>query len=164
MGETVRDNLHIVLTMSPVGSALRVRMRMFPALVNCCTIDWFLPWPDEALLGVARRKLADMQGLDDNMKESIGAACCDIHQLVLKVADKFEERLRRKVYCTPKSYLDLIALYMEMIIEKRDEKNVSLKRLQIGVTKIEEANAVVNGLQEELTKMAPFIAVKIKEA
>lgn len=36
----VRENLHIVLAMSPVGSAFRVRCRMFPSLINCCTIDW----------------------------------------------------------------------------------------------------------------------------
>lgn len=38
--DRVRDNLHIVLSMSPVGSALRVRCRAFPSLINCCTIDW----------------------------------------------------------------------------------------------------------------------------
>eukprot|EP00928_Gymnodinium_smaydae_P068046 TRINITY_DN5109_c0_g4_i2.p1 TRINITY_DN5109_c0_g4~~TRINITY_DN5109_c0_g4_i2.p1 ORF type:complete len:3873 (+),score=1233.23 TRINITY_DN5109_c0_g4_i2:1305-11621(+) len=162
--ESVRDNLHIVLTMSPVGSALRVRMRMFPALVNCCTIDWFLPWPDDALLGVATKQLAETQGLTDEMKSNLAEVCRNVHQSVLQVAIKFEERLRRKVYCTPKSYLDLIALYLEMIIEKRDEKNLALKRLQNGVDKIDEANGVVNGLQEELTKMAPFIVQKIKEA
>ena len=26
---------------------------MFPALVNCCTIDWFREWPAEALSSVA---------------------------------------------------------------------------------------------------------------
>ena len=26
---------------------------MFPALVNCCTIDWFKEWPEEALASVA---------------------------------------------------------------------------------------------------------------
>lgn len=26
---------------------------MFPALVNCCTIDWFREWPEEALSSVA---------------------------------------------------------------------------------------------------------------
>ena len=26
---------------------------MFPALVNCCTIDWFREWPAEALASVA---------------------------------------------------------------------------------------------------------------
>ncbi|XP_055860055.1 dynein axonemal heavy chain 6-like isoform X8 [Biomphalaria glabrata] len=50
----VRNNLHIVLCMSPVGSAFRSRCRMFPSLVNCCTIDWFIEWPKEALLGVAQ--------------------------------------------------------------------------------------------------------------
>eukprot|EP00434_Breviolum_minutum_P018353 symbB.v1.2.016193.t2/scaffold1223.1/size130870/6 len=71
---------------------------------------------------------------------------------------------KRKVYVTPKSYLDLISLYLEMIQEKKDEKDVSLKRLQTGVDKIDEANSFVNNLQEELTKLAPVIAEKIKEA
>jgi dynein heavy chain len=42
-----QNNLHIVLCMSPVGEAFRNRCRLFPALINCTTIDWFTPWPDE---------------------------------------------------------------------------------------------------------------------
>lgn len=41
-----RNQLHVVLAMSPIGDAFRIRLRKFPALVNCCTIDWFqvFPW------------------------------------------------------------------------------------------------------------------------
>lgn len=39
--ERVKQNLHIVLAMSPIGDAFRSRLRMFPSLINCCTIDWF---------------------------------------------------------------------------------------------------------------------------
>ena len=39
--ERVRQNLHIILAMSPIGDAFRNRLRMFPSLINCCTIDWF---------------------------------------------------------------------------------------------------------------------------
>ena len=41
----VQERLHIVICMSPVGDAFRSRCRMFPSLVNCCTIDWFTEWP-----------------------------------------------------------------------------------------------------------------------
>jgi len=44
-----REKLHIILAFSPIGDTFRNRMRMFPSLINCCTIDWFQAWPDDAL-------------------------------------------------------------------------------------------------------------------
>ena len=41
----IRENLHIILCMSPVGELLRVRCRKFPSLINCCSLDWFPNWP-----------------------------------------------------------------------------------------------------------------------
>ena len=31
----------------------RNRLRQYPALINCTTIDWFMEWPKQALLEVA---------------------------------------------------------------------------------------------------------------
>jgi len=44
-----KNNVHIVLAMSPIGDDIKRRLRMFPSLVNCCAIDWFLAWPQDAL-------------------------------------------------------------------------------------------------------------------
>ena len=46
---------HVVLAFSSIGDSLRARIRSFPSLVNCCTIDWYSAWPDEALRSVATR-------------------------------------------------------------------------------------------------------------
>lgn len=43
--QKAKDSVHVVLTMSPIGEDFRRRLRMFPSLVNCCAIDYFLPWP-----------------------------------------------------------------------------------------------------------------------
>jgi dynein heavy chain len=55
-----RTNLHMVIAMSPFGDAFRTRLRMFPSLVNCCTIDWFSEWPEEALRSVATNFVASV--------------------------------------------------------------------------------------------------------
>lgn len=52
----VRENLHIVLAFSPVGEKLRNRCRQFPSIINCCTINWFDKWPDDALWSVAEKE------------------------------------------------------------------------------------------------------------
>ena len=40
-----RNNLHLVLAMSPSGDKLRLRCRSFPGLISNCVIDWFFAWP-----------------------------------------------------------------------------------------------------------------------
>lgn len=55
------------LAMTPIGDAFRNRLRMFPSLINCCTIDWFQSWPTDALELVANKFLEDVE-LDDNIR------------------------------------------------------------------------------------------------
>lgn len=57
----VRENLHVVLAMSPIGESFRNRTRMYPGLVNCTTIDWFQQWPADALVEVATKFIQDIQ-------------------------------------------------------------------------------------------------------
>lgn len=58
--ERSRANMHIVLCMSPIGEAFRNRLRQYPSLINCTTIDWFHEWPTEALLEVGNKFLMDV--------------------------------------------------------------------------------------------------------
>lgn len=68
-----RDNLHVVIAFSPIGDAFRSRIRKFPSLINCCNIDWFQAWPEDALEKVARSSLQKVD-IDDEQK----GACVDI--------------------------------------------------------------------------------------
>ncbi len=47
--------------------------------------------------------------------------CKTIHRDTSDMADKFELQLKRKVFNTPKSYLDFINLYMSALTNKRNE-------------------------------------------
>ncbi len=43
--------------------------------------------------------------------EKIAFMCKEVHSSSAEMAEVFEAALKRKVYTTPKSYLDLIKLY-----------------------------------------------------
>lgn len=53
----VKKNVHIVLAFSPMSDSFRSNLVMFPALVNSTTIDFYAPWPEDALLSVAEIQL-----------------------------------------------------------------------------------------------------------
>jgi dynein heavy chain len=70
----------MVLAMSPIGDDFKRRLRMFPSLVNCCAIDWFLPWPKEALEDVANVFLSTIQELPS--REGVVTICVDMQTRV----------------------------------------------------------------------------------
>jgi len=158
----VQANLHLVLSMSPVGEAFRRRCRMFPSLINCTTIDWYLPWPRQALLDVADRFLSTVEGLDEAAKKSISKLCCDVHMSVEAKSNKFWDELRRKFYVSPKSYLDLIEMYLKLLGEKRGELKEKRDRFKNGLDKMVEVGHVIEQSKKDLDDLAPVLVEKSK--
>ncbi|XP_047126546.1 dynein axonemal heavy chain 6 isoform X3 [Hydra vulgaris] len=156
----VRNNLHIVLCMSPVGEAFRKRCRMFPSLVNCCTIDWFTEWPREALLSVSTSFFEEVELGNQDIKKGICEMCVEIHSSVSLTASRFYKELKRHYYTTPTSYLELITLYLTMLDEKRKQLVGARDRVKNGLKKLLETNKVVDSMQVELVALEPELKQK----
>eukprot|EP00960_Hanusia_phi_P050219 760078-Hanusia_phi.AAC.2 len=153
-----RDNLHCVLAFSPVGEAFRNRLRMFPSLVNCCTIDWFTPWPQDALRSVANQFLSKIDLGPESVRDSISKVCMTIHSSVRKSAEDFLAELRRHTYTTPTSYLELINVYTQMLANERSIVNGKADRYQGGMDKLVSTNKMVTELRAEIIALQPVLA------
>lgn len=79
---------------------------MFPSLVNCCTIDWFVDWPEEALLSVAHDSLKDIQRPD--LIANMATMCYTIHKVNLRY------RKTKTDFATPNFGLDIIIGFVIM--------------------------------------------------
>ncbi|MCJ8749245.1 hypothetical protein PDJAM_G00174240 [Pangasius djambal] len=156
----VREKLHIVLCMSPVGDAFRSRCRMFPSLVNCCTIDWFVQWPHEALLSVSQTFFQTVDFGSAEMTSCLSQMCVEIHMSVTDMAERFYSELRRRYYTTPTSYLELINLYLSMLGNKRRQLEAARDRVKNGLTKLLETNDLVDKMKVELSALEPVLKQK----
>ncbi len=152
------------LCFSPVGEDFRNRARKFPALVNCTVIDWFHPWPEDALLSVASKFLAELEIESPEVRESITKFMPYSFKTVNEFSAKIFEAERRYVYTTPKSFLELIKLFKFMHEKKKSELEQSKQKYEIGVIKLEETAEVVSKLEEELKVFSVEVEEKKKSA
>lgn len=153
----VQENLHVVLAMSPGSDLFRSRLRMYPALLNCCSIDWFSEWPDEALTSVAKAQLAEIQFKDDNERNSVFDVCRGIHQSVAQASVQFLEKMGRFNAVTPTSYLELLASYQKIMMEKNAEVGPNRRRFVMGLEKLADATVQVEKLQDDIVKLQPVL-------
>ena len=149
-----RALLHICLAMSPIGDAFRRRLRMFPSLVNCCTIDWFRPWPADALDAVASTFLEEVE-MEKHNRQSTVEMCKEFHESIRIMSDKFRSAERREVYVTPTAYLELIQTFQTLLARKRKEIDLVRRRYDNGLQQLESAGTAVVSMQEELTALQP---------
>lgn len=116
----MKRNLKVVLCFSPVGDAMRIRSRKFPGIINSTVVDWFHPWPKDALIDVASRFLSTIDFPSEAIRENVALNMAECHTSIDEANIKFLRLERRFNYTTPKSFLELIDFYKKILGEKRN--------------------------------------------
>ena len=146
----VRANLHMALAFSPVGDDFRNRAMKFPAIINATVIDYFQPWPEDALLGVATQFLSEEDLGPVRTHRGIAAFMPFAFNNVNAMAEHFLEKEKRYVYTTPKSFLECVSLYIGLLKEKREQSESGIERLEAGVHKLKITAEAVAQIEIEL--------------
>ena len=146
--------LHIVLCFSPIGEAFRTRLRMFPSLVNCTTIDWFSEWPQDALLSVAQKFLNPLE-MSVEVKAQCVEMCQLFHRSTIIWSQKMLTELRRHYYVTPTSYLEMITTFKVLLQERRKAVLTEKQKFEIGYDKLITTENSVEGMRANLTDLQP---------
>uniref|UniRef100_A0A8D1B9L3 Dynein axonemal heavy chain 12 n=1 Tax=Sus scrofa TaxID=9823 RepID=A0A8D1B9L3_PIG len=154
-----KDNLHVVVAFSPIGDAFRNRLRQFPSLINCCTIDWFQPWPEDALELVAVKFLETLE-LTEVERQEIVPICKHFHTSIMDLSERFLHELGRHNYVTATSYLELIASFRQLLTKKRQAVMEAKQRYVNGLDKLAFAESQVGEMKMELVQLQP----KLEEA
>lgn len=146
--------MHIILAMSPKGGVLTERIRNFPSLVNCCTLDWFFEWPTEALNAVAF-KMMEEAPFEDDIKAKIVQATEIFHTEANELSNQFMRETSRQNYVTPTSFLDLMNVFQALLDKQRNylyEKKLSYEN---GVKKLMQQQEEVIVMQHDINDKQP---------
>jgi len=156
----VRDNLHVVLCMSPVGAAFRNRIRMFPSLCNNCTINTFQRWPLVALTDVAARFLKDLDVGGPKVKDALSQTFCAMHTAAIDSSTRMLLQLKRHNYITPTKYLDLVKIYRFLLADKRARITLDADKLKNGLDKLDNSSSEVQAMSGQLEEKKKVVAQK----
>lgn len=170
--ERVKKNLHMAICFSP-GDNLRTKARKFPAIVNSTVIDWYQPWPEDALSSVAKEKLKEVN--DTLNSEEIFNAVVKFMPYSFSVVGKMSNTMQlndgRFTYITPKSFLELLELFKSMYKSRIDSIYSQKTKLVSGLEKLLSAKETISNLEAvlavksvEISKIKVIAEEKEKEA
>ena len=156
----VRSNLYVVLCFSPVGDTFRVRARRFPALIFNTAIDFFHPWPRNALISVAEKFLDEVELPTEEIRGSLAIHMAEEHLSVTERSAMYLQTQGRFNYVTPKSFLELISFYKFLLDMKRSSIMNLIDRLDVGLSTLRKTAANVAELQVDLSHRLVLVAEK----
>ena len=88
--------------------------------------------------------------------------CVAVHKSVVETGTRYWQEVRRRLYATPSSYMELITLYARMLRDNKRKFVSNRQRLQMGLTTLSDAKEMVGEMQEELLSLGPMIVRKSK--
>ena len=163
--ERVHVNFHVVLCFSPIGEQFRSRALKFPSLISGCTINWFQPWPKEALISVSTHFLKDFEiNCSQEVKKHLYNVMALVQDDVSQACVSYFERYRHTNNVTPKSFLNFIKSYKDVYSCQKDSINENNERISQGLNKLLEAAKAIEVLKIDLSKMEKGLQLSNKKS
>ncbi|OHT16390.1 Dynein heavy chain family protein [Tritrichomonas foetus] len=154
--DRVKRNLHIVLVFSPFGSVFKDSMLSYPALRSETTIDWYMPWSQDALESVGTASLKNSSSDSNNLK-SIVSVCVNIHKSVEKYANRFLKETKRFTSVTPSRYFELLNTFNAKLKKKNLENEELINKYSNGVEQIKTTRTQIDEMSQELNRDIPIL-------
>ncbi|KAF2129349.1 dynein heavy chain [Dothidotthia symphoricarpi CBS 119687] len=181
--QQIVKNLHVVFTMNPPEGGLSSKAATSPALFNRCVLNWFGDWSDQALYQVSSELTQSVDldrpkyvapdsipvayrglNLPPTHRESVVNAMVAVHHSLRSKNDKLQKTQNRRMYLTPRHFLDFVAQYVKLYNEKREDLEEQQRHLNVGLEKLRETFDKVAELRISLAEKKTQLEQKDAEA
>ncbi|KAK3858557.1 hypothetical protein Pcinc_035261, partial [Petrolisthes cinctipes] len=153
--QRVKTFVHIVVTCPPSHNIGHI-IKHYPAFATHVTIDYFQPWPQEALVKVGEHYLAEVP-LRRTIRDDVISAATSAHQTARQVADKLTTEGKWCPPVAPTSYLHLLQEFRGLFTTRQAQTSSLKKKYLSGLDKLAFAASQISVMQEMLASLGPQI-------
>ncbi|KAL1764434.1 dynein heavy chain 1, axonemal, partial [Sigmodon hispidus] len=155
----VRNNIHMVLCISPVEEVFRAHLRQSPSLVNCCTIDWFSEWPAETLQSVATmflNEIPELEASHEVIQGLIGILLLRTSEDVAKMQEELKIMRPLLEEAAKDTLLTMEQIKVDTAIAEETRKSVQAEEIKAN-EKASKAQAIADYAQKDLDEALPAL-------
>ncbi|KAM4566457.1 cytoplasmic dynein 2 heavy chain 1 isoform 3-T3 [Odontesthes bonariensis] len=162
----IQQNLHIVLIMDCSNSNFTINCESNPAFYRKCSVQWMEGWSESSMKKIPELLLAKMEGgggesesEKSSNRTSSGSEKGDLCRLFLMVHESCREH-----GATPSQYMAFLHVYTALYSRKQNQLTTRQQHLQAGVSKLNEAKALVDDLKKRAAEQSGLLKTKQQEA
>ncbi|XP_064157010.1 dynein cytoplasmic 2 heavy chain 1 isoform X2 [Anguilla rostrata] len=160
----IQQNLHVVLIMDCSNPSFTINCESNPALYRRCSVQWMEGWSEssmrkipEMLLSQASAEEEQSSGKKGHKRKTSGQS--ELCKSFLRIHESC-----REYGATPSQYMALLQVYGSIYSSKRAELIKRQRHLQAGVSKLNEAKALVDDLKGRAAEQSTLLRTKQAEA
>ncbi|XP_033632471.1 cytoplasmic dynein 2 heavy chain 1-like isoform X2 [Asterias rubens] len=162
----IQVNLHIILVMDCKNSSFTMNCQSNPALYKKCSVQWMEGWSKDSMKELPKMLLSSRanednkkdKGKDSKRRRKISGGD-ELIKTFLQIHRSASAR-----NSTPRRYVTFLHTYMSVYQKKKAGVELRQKHLQAGVSKLNEAKALVAELNSKAAEQSITLAEKQKEA
>uniref|UniRef100_W5MJK1 Cytoplasmic dynein 2 heavy chain 1 n=1 Tax=Lepisosteus oculatus TaxID=7918 RepID=W5MJK1_LEPOC len=160
----IQQNLHMVLIMDCTNSNFTINCESNPALYRKCSVQWMEGWSDSSMRKIPEMLLSKLSGDDEKNTSKQGhkkkvSEHADITKSFLMIHESCKE-----YSATPSQYMSFLHIYSSIYSSKKMELIKRQSHLQAGVSKLNEAKALVDELKSKAADQSTLLRMKQTEA